>query len=119
VLELSVTPLAVVLTVVGDLDLVERDAFPDLLTRARAARRPLLVVDGCRLTFLDSTGAALLTTLAVEARERGGQAVLRGASSQATYVLGVLGALALFRVDAGHRCEPGEGNSWEAAIRGA
>ena len=77
-LEIAMSPTATTLTISGDLDLAERDQFPEVAARVTGLRRQLLVLDMCRVTFLDSTGAAFLISLADSARKRGGAAVLRG-----------------------------------------
>ncbi|MEJ5945897.1 STAS domain-containing protein [Pseudokineococcus basanitobsidens] len=107
-IELSTTPTTAVLVVEGDLDLSDRQEFPGLVARVSGLRRQLLVVDLCRTTFLDSTGAAFLISLADVTGRRGGVTSLRGADDRTRYVLEVCGALDLFRVDADHRCAPDE-----------
>ena len=103
-LEIAMSPTATTLTISGDLDLAERDQFPEVAARVTGLRRQLLVIDMCRVTFLDSTGAAFLISLADSARKRGGAAVLRGSSDRDLFVLEVCGALAMFRLDRDHRC---------------
>lgn len=103
-LEIAMSPTATTLTISGDLDLAERDQFPEVAARVTGLRRQLLVIDMCRVTFLDSTGAAFLISLADSARKRGGATVLRGSSDRDLFVLEVCGALAMFRVDHDHRC---------------
>ena len=102
---LSTSPTTTTITVVGDLDLAERDQFPELVARVAGLRRQLLVIDLCRTTFLDSTGAAFLISLAEATEKRGGVTLLRGADERNRFVLEVCGALYLFRVDDQHRCE--------------
>lgn len=103
-LQLSTSPTTATLTVTGDLDIAERDRFPEVTARLRSLRRPLVVLDLCGATFLDSTGAAFLASVAQTTGRRGGVAVLRGASARELFVLEVCGALPLFRTDATHRC---------------
>ncbi|SDQ87529.1 STAS domain-containing protein [Quadrisphaera sp. DSM 44207] len=103
-IELSTTPTTATVTVTGDLDLAERGSFPEIAARVAGLRRQLLVADLCATTFLDSSGAAFLISLAESARRRGGVVVLRGASERELFVLEVCGALESFRVDARHRC---------------
>ena len=118
-IQLETSPTTTVLTVVGDLDLAERGQFPEVTARVSGLRRQLLVVDMCRTTFLDSTGAAFLISLADALSRRGGVTVLRGANERDLFVLEVCGALEMFRVDTDHRCadedvvEPDAG--WEDA----
>jgi anti-anti-sigma factor len=106
VIEISASATTTTLALDGDLDLAERDTFPEATARVRGLRRQLLVIDMCRVTFMDSTGAAFLISLADGARRHGGAAVLRGADARELFVLEVCGALDLFRVDREHRCPP-------------
>lgn len=110
-LQLSTSPTTATLTVTGDLDIAERDRFPEVTARLRSLRRPLVVLDLCGATFLDSTGAAFLTSVAQTTGRRGGVAVLRGASARELFVLEVCGALPLFRTDTGHRCPEAAGGA--------
>ena len=55
----------------------------------------------CRVTFMDSTGAAFLISLADAGRKRGGATVLRGADQRDLFVIEICGALDLFRIDSG------------------
>ncbi len=103
-IEIATSPTSTTLTISGDLDLAERDQFPEVAARVVGLRRQLVVIDMCRVTFMDSTGAAFLISLADSARKRGGAAVLRGADARDVFVLEVCGALELFRVDGDHRC---------------
>jgi anti-sigma B factor antagonist len=103
-IEIATSATTATVTVAGDLDLMERDQFPEVAARVTGLRRQLLVVDMCRVTFMDSTGAAFLISLADAARKRGGATVLRGCSDRELFVLEVCGALELFRIDAGHAC---------------
>lgn len=114
-IQLQTSPTTTVLTVVGDLDLAERGQFPEVTARVSGLRRQLLVVDMCRTTFLDSTGAAFLISLADSLSRRGGVTVLRGAAERDLFVLEVCGALEMFRVDAEHRCPPESEPGWEDA----
>lgn len=104
-MELSTSPTTTTVTVVGDLDLTERDQFPEVVSRISGLRRQLLVLDLCRTTFLDSTGAAFLISLAEATEKRGGVALLRGADERNLFVLEICGALDMFRIDTEHRCE--------------
>lgn len=106
-IEISTSPTTTVLTIAGDLDLAERDSFPEIAARVVGLRRQLLVIDMCRVTFMDSTGAAFLISLADAGRKRGGATALRGADPRDLFVLEVCGALDLFRIDDEHRCEVG------------
>lgn len=105
-IEIATSPTTTTVTVSGDLDLMEREQFPEVTARVTGLRRQLLVVDMCRVTFMDSTGAAFLISLADAGRKRGGATVLRGCSERDLFVLEVCGALELFRVDGGHACPP-------------
>lgn len=105
-IEIATSPTTTTLVIAGDLDLAERDQFPEIAARVVGLRRQLLVIDMCRVTFMDSTGAAFLISLADSGRKRGGATVLRGADERDLFVLEVCGALELFRIDRDHRCEP-------------
>ncbi len=105
-LEIATSPTTTTLVIRGDLDLVERDQFPEAAARVVGLRRQLLVIDMCGVTFMDSTGAAFLISLADAGRKRGGATVLRGVDPRDLFVLEICGALELFRVDGDHRCPP-------------
>ncbi len=105
-IEIATSPATTTLVVAGDLDLAEREQFPEIAARVVGLRRQLLVIDMCRVTFMDSTGAAFLISLADAGRKRGGATVLRGCDARDLFVLEVCGALDLFRVDGDHRCAP-------------
>ena len=104
-IEISTSSTTTTLTVAGDLDLAERDQFPEIAARVVGLRRQLVVIDMCRVTFMDSTGAAFLISLADSGRKRGGATVLRGADPRDLFVIEICGALELFRVDTDHSCE--------------
>ena len=106
-IELSTSSTTTTLTIAGDLDLAERDQFPEIAARVVGLRQQLLVVDMCEVTFMDSTGAAFLISLADANRKRGGATVLRGADQRDLFVIEICGALDLFRIDADHHCEKG------------
>ena len=110
-IEISASPTTTTLTVTGDLDLAERDQFPEIAARVVGLRHQLLVVDMCAVTFMDSTGAAFLISLADSARKRGGATVLRGADDRDLFVIEICGALDLFRIDVDHHCEKGTSDS--------
>lgn len=107
-IEIAMSPATTTLTISGDLDLAERDQFPEIAARITGLRRQLLVVDMCRVTFMDSTGAAFLISLADSGRKRGGATVLRGCDERELFVLEVCGALPMFRIDTEHVCPPVE-----------
>ena len=107
-IELSTSPTTATVTVTGDLDLAERTQFPEVTARVNGLRRQLVVVDLCATTFLDSTGAAFLISLAETTRRRGGTTVLRGASERVLYVLEICGVLGSFRLDTHHGCGSSE-----------
>ena len=104
-IEISTSSTTTTLVVSGDLDLAERDQFPVIASRVVGLRRQLLVIDMCRVTFMDSTGAAFLISLADSGAKRGGATVLRGADPRELFVLEVCGALEMFRIDDEHRCD--------------
>jgi anti-sigma B factor antagonist len=103
-IEIATSSAKTTLVISGDLDLSERDQFPEIAARVTGLRRQLLVVDMCRVTFMDSTGAAFLISLADSGRRRGGATVLRGCDERELFVLEVCGALDMFRLDTEHRC---------------
>ena len=103
-IKLSSSTTSATVTVSGDLDLAERDQFPELVARISGLRRQLLVLDLCRTTFVDSTGAAFLISLAEATGRRGGVTLLRGADERSMFVLEVCGALDMFRIDDTHSC---------------
>lgn len=103
-IEIAASSATTTVTIAGDLDLAERAQFPEVTSRVSGLRRQLLVIDMCDVTFMDSTGAAFLISLAEAANRRGGAAVLRGADDRDLFVLEVCGALDSFRIDADHRC---------------
>ncbi|WP_182112825.1 MULTISPECIES: STAS domain-containing protein [unclassified Actinotalea] len=105
-IEIAMSPATTTLTIAGDLDLSERDQFPEITARITGLRRQLLVIDMCGVTFMDSTGAAFLISLADAGRKRGGATVLRGCDERELFVLEVCGALPMFRIDGEHVCPP-------------
>lgn len=107
-IEIATSPATATLVISGDLDLGARDQFPEVAARVTGLRRQLLVVDMCSVTFMDSTGAAFLISLADSGRRRGGATVLRGCDERDLFVLEVCGALDLFRLDEDHRCSAEE-----------
>ena len=110
-IEISTSSTTTTLTVEGDLDLAERDQFPEIAARVVGLRHQLLVVDMCEVSFMDSTGAAFLISLADAGRKRGGATVLRGADQRDLFVIEICGALDLFRIDTEHNCEKGSSDS--------
>ncbi|MBO1753124.1 STAS domain-containing protein [Actinotalea sp. BY-33] len=105
-IEISMSAATTTIVVSGDLDLSERTQFPEITARVTGLRRQLLVIDMCGVTFMDSTGAAFLISLADAGRKRGGATVLRGCDDRDLFVLEVCGALDLFRIDDEHVCPP-------------
>ncbi len=105
-IEIAASPTTTTVAVTGDLDLAERPQFPEVAARVGGLRRHLLVIDMCATTFIDSTGAAFLVSLANASKRRGGITVLRGCAERDLFVLEVCGALDLFRLDSEHRCPP-------------
>ena len=110
-IEISTSSTTTTLTVAGDLDLAERDQFPEIAARVVGLRHQLLVVDMCEVSFMDSTGAAFLISMADANRKRGGVTVLRGADQRDLFVIEICGALDLFRIDTEHHCETGSTDS--------
>ena len=97
-IEISTSATTTTLVISGALDLAERQQFPELTTRVVGLRNQLLVIDMSQVTFMDSTGAAFLISVATECNKRGGATVLRGAAERDLFVLEVCGALELFRI---------------------
>lgn len=104
--EIAASPTTTTVAATGDLDLIERDQFPSVAARVIGLRRQQLVIDMCQVTFMDSTGAAFLISLADAAHKRGSTVVLRGCSDRELFVLEVCGALELFALDRDHACPP-------------
>ncbi|MDO8143468.1 STAS domain-containing protein [Isoptericola sp. 178] len=115
-IEIATSSTTTTLVIAGDLDLAERDQFPEIAARVVGLRRQLLVIDMCRVTFMDSTGAAFLISLADAGRRRGGATVLRGADDRDLFVLEVCGALDLFRIDTDHHCEQSDTATGGASV---
>ncbi len=105
-LEISTSRGTTTVSVVGDLDVTVRDQFPEVTARVAALGRHLMVLDMCRMDFMDSTGAAFVAAVAQTTHNGGGVALLRGADDQALFVLDVCGVLPQFRVDEAHACPP-------------
>lgn len=104
-LEISTSPSTTTITVIGDLDATMREQFPEMTARVSGLHRQLLVLDLCRLEFLDSTGAAFITAVMESTTRGGGVSLLRGADEQARFVLHVCGILDAFRIDEQHSCD--------------
>jgi len=103
-IEVAASRNATTLTIAGDLDLSARDQFPRAAAHVNGLRSPLVIIDMCRSTFMDSTGAAFLISVAEAASRRGAGTVLRGCGDDALFVLEICGALDSFRLDHDHRC---------------
>lgn len=105
-IDIATSPTTTTVAIAGDLDLFQREQFPEVAARVTGLRRQLLVIDMCGVAFMDSTGAAFLISLADANLKRGGATVLRGCSDRELFVLEICGALDLFRIDAEHDCPP-------------
>ena len=103
-IEIATSAATTTLAISGELDLAEREQFPEITARVTGLRRQLLVIDMCSVTFMDSTGAAFLISLADSSLKRGGATVLRGCHDRELFVLEVCGALPMFRLDSDHQC---------------
>jgi anti-sigma B factor antagonist len=99
-IEVVATPSVTTLVIAGDLDVAERDAFPEVRARIAGMRHGRLVVDMCGVTFMDSMGAAFLISLADGGSGRGSETVLRGAGERDLFVLSVCGVLDMFQIQA-------------------
>lgn len=104
-IEITTSPTAATLVIGGDLDLAERDQFPELMEQVSQLARPTLVVDMCQSSFMDSAGAGFLISLARISARYGGTTVLRGLAPRDEFVLEVCGAVDLFQIDRDHSCE--------------
>lgn len=115
-IDVSLCGEVLTLTAHGDLDLAERGRFAELTARVVGSDAADAVVDLCGVGFVDSAGAAFLTSVASAVLGRGGRVRLRGADEQVLFVLDVCGALSAFEVDADHRCPPTTGlGPWRSA----
>lgn len=103
---ISTSTTATTVTLDGDLDLAARSTFDDLVAQVRGTRRRDLVIDMCQVDFMDSSGTSFLMALAAAAQKAGGTARMRGLHERDRFVLEVCGALPLFELEEGHRCEP-------------
>lgn len=115
-ISIATSPTSTTVAVSGDLDLAERTQFPEVAARVAGLRRQLLVIDMCGATFMDSTGAAFLISLADAHRRRSGVTVLRGCDERDLFVLEICGALDLFRLDREHRCGATEKDTSTAPV---
>ncbi|GGC03465.1 STAS domain-containing protein [Cellulomonas carbonis] len=118
-IEIATSSATTTLVIAGDLDLAEREQFPEIAARVTGLRRQLLVIDMCGVTFMDSTGAAFLISLADSGRKRGGATVLRGCDERDLFVLEVCGALDLFRLDTQHSCDRAPEADVEPSVEGS
>ena len=98
-IEVATTAATTTLVIDGDLDVAERDTFPEIRAQIAGFRNGLLVIDLCGVTFLDSTGAAFLISLAELCHKRGSETVLRGADDRDLFVLEVCGVLDMFVIE--------------------
>src|SRR5699024_6380850 len=98
-IELATSSTTTTVTFTGDLDLAMRPQFQEVMARVNSLRRQLLVLDLTDTEFLDSTGAAVLISLADSMQRRGGTAALRGAAERALLALEVCRAPNAVRVD--------------------
>ena len=70
--ELTITPAAAIVSVIGDYDLSHAEELTTALASA-TAQRTHLIIDFTRCTLLDSTGVALLINAEMRARAAAGQ----------------------------------------------
>ncbi len=73
---------AVVLRLVGELDVVTYDSLRVPLDELVEARTPVVEIDLSQLRMIDSVGIGLLVVFYKRVREGGGEVVLRDASGQ-------------------------------------
>lgn len=117
-IKIETSPSTTNLVITGELDLVDHGKFAPVTARVAGLRRQVLVIDMCRVTFMDSIGAAFLITLADSCRKRGGSTILRGCDDRHLFILEICGALDLFHIDTVHTCTAALPAA-EAAIGGA
>lgn len=112
--EVAIGAFVTTVTISGALDLATRDHFTEVAARVSSVKQRLLTFDLCDVTFLDSSGAAFLISLAEAGHRKGWITVLRGCSANARFVLEICDAVSLFRFDDEHVC-PGSVLSSSAA----
>ena len=95
-IEIATSPTTTTLVIAGDLDLAERDQFPEIAARVVGLRRQLLVIDMCRVTFMDSTGVAFLMQMYTYGTQDGLTVSLPEPPAVVRNVIEMLGVDALF-----------------------
>jgi len=97
--ELQVQPMVTTVVLHGDLDLVTVEALRELLEDAVVGEPARLVIDIADVPFVDvvSLSSILATTDAV--RERGGMAIVRGATAAVRRICGLLNAEDVLALD--------------------
>lgn len=98
--QVSVTdaPDAVVVAVVGELDVATAPELREHLYRAIDAQPPLVVVDLARMDFIDSTGLGVLVGALKRVKERSGALELRALSPSARRVFEITGLSRAFTI---------------------
>ncbi|HBJ72684.1 MAG TPA: anti-anti-sigma factor [Actinobacteria bacterium] len=81
---------AVVLTVLGDVDLATAPAL-DSAIAASWSPPARLVIDASRIAFMDSTGLGVLVKAAIRAREEGSKVAMAAVCSRVLKVLTITG----------------------------
>lgn len=102
--EVATGAFVTTVTISGALDLSARDHFAEVTSRVGAIKHRLLAFDLCNVTFIDSSGAAFLISLAEAGHRKGWMTVLRGCNENNKFVLGICDALDHFRFDEQHVC---------------
>lgn len=102
--EVAIGAFVTTVTIKGALDLSSRDHFTEVAARVSSIKQRLLTFDLCNVTFLDSSGAAFLISLAEAGQRKGWITVLRGCSANSRFVLEICDALDHFRFDDEHVC---------------
>ncbi len=98
-LEEAVEGDAIVVTVIGDVDLATAPRLRDRLEGAVGARPDRVIVDLSRMDFIDSVGLAVLIDVARTADARSTALVLRSPQRATRKILEISGLTGLFRVE--------------------
>ncbi len=103
-IEVASSDIVTTVTLAGDVDLSSQLDLRVAAAEVNGLRDPVVVIDICSTTFIDSVGATFLISLAQATTERGAKAVLQGYDERSLFVLDICGALNAFHLDSEHRC---------------
>lgn len=103
-IEVASSDTVTTVTLTDDVDLSSRLDLRAAAAEVNGLRDPVVIIDICGTTFIDSVGATFLISLAQTATERGATAVLQGYEERSLFVLDICGALDAFHLDSEHRC---------------